>query len=62
MDKPDFHFELDFLDDEAVLHVLGLDHFQVVLHQKERRISISLSGEQFDEIKGFPILSSRLMP
>ena len=59
--EPDFHFVLQFMDDENVLHELHLDHFQVVLRQEERRLSISLSGNDFDEIKDLPILASRLM-
>jgi hypothetical protein len=62
MDEPDFHFVLLFLDDENVLHDLALDHFQVTLYQSERRLSLSLSGNQLDAIKDLPILTTRLMP
>jgi hypothetical protein len=62
VDEPDFHYVLQFIDDENVLHELELDHFQIVLQQKDRRLSISLSGNQFNEIKDLPILASRLMP
>lgn len=61
VEEPDFHFVLRFMDDENVLHELELDHFQVVLRQSERRLSISLRGSQFEEIKDLPILVPRLM-
>ena len=62
MGEPDFHFVLRFLDDEEVMHELPLDHFQVTLHQAERRLSLSLSGNQLDEIKDLPIIATRAMP
>jgi hypothetical protein len=60
--EPDYHFVLRFKDDEQILHKLWLDYFQVVLYQEERRLSLSLTGNQFDEIKDLPILLDRLMP
>ncbi len=62
VEKPDYHFVLQFMDDENVLHELELDHFQIVLRQEDRRLSVSLSGNQFDEIRELPILATRLMP
>lgn len=61
MPDPDYHLVLQFLDDENILHELELDHFQIVLKQSEKRLSISLSGNQFDEIKNLPILEDRLL-
>ncbi len=62
VEKSDYQFVLQFMDDENVLHELELDHFQIVLRQADRRLSVSLSGNQFDEIRELPILATRLMP
>ena len=62
VEKPDYHFVLQFMDDENVIHELELDHLQIVLRQEDRRLSVSLSGNQFDEIRELPILATRLMP
>lgn len=60
--EPDFYFVLRFMDDENTLHELELDHFQLVLKHDERRLSISLSGNQFAEICDLPIIQDRKMP
>jgi hypothetical protein len=60
--KPDYHFVLRFMDDEQILHELELDDFQIVLRQAERRLSISLTPSQTDEIRDLRILRDRLMP
>jgi hypothetical protein len=60
--EPDYHFVLRFMDDENVLHELELDHWQIVLYRGERRLSVSLSGKQLNEIRNLPILRKRLMP
>ncbi len=62
MTEPDFHFVLRFMDDENVLYELELDHLQVFLRQDARRLSINLSGAQFDAIKGLPILANQTVP